>query len=807
MKKYIKVMKILILFLMFFLMTSFIYSEHKNRILLINSYNSSFPTFVEQIEGIKTILKEEEYSIDIEFMDSKRFFVDENIDNFYKSLEYKIYNQKKYDAVIASDDNAYNFVVDHQNKLFKNIPIVFLGVNNIENALKSNNNQYITGVVEKTSMKETIEAALLINKNANKVIALSDSTPSGQSDLDCFYKIGKEFRNLEFSDISLSQYSIEEFTEKLKDIKKDDIVILLSVFYKSANDEKASFDEGLKLVLENTQFPVYHLWYHGMGKGLIGGKIISHYEQGKTAANLVKDILEGKDIKNIPVITESPNKFIFDNNVLEKYRIDLNSLPKDSILINKKPTFYEKYKLLVWIMIGIFIILISLIVLLIMNIEKRKVQEKKIKKLAYYDILTGLPNRTYLNEKLKNELEISKTSGMEGVVFFIDVDNFKILNDTFGHGFGDEILIDIGKRFRELIGNDKFIARLGGDEFIILLKDINDRTLIDNIVNEIIGSFEKPFYIEEKEFYVTISIGVTLYPKDGDNLDELLKNADTAMYKAKDSGRARYVYFEKNMNEKSFEKMQMQNKLRNAIEKDELVLYYQPKVDLKNNKIIEYEALIRWVSPDYGFVSPDRFIGIAEESGLISKLGAWVFEKACEFSKKINKNSENDIIVSVNVSVVELMNVNYISAIKKILEKIEVNPNLIGIEITETALMESFETNEAILNELIELGIQVSLDDFGTGYSSLNYLKKIPTNILKIDKSFVDDIKNDEIDETIIKAIIEIAHKLNLEVVAEGVETEEQKNKLKEYKCDQIQGYLVSKPLPEEDIIKGDFSI
>ncbi|CAH2212476.1 putative bifunctional diguanylate cyclase/phosphodiesterase [Tepidibacter aestuarii] len=496
-----------------------------------------------------------------------------------------------------------------------------------------------------------------------------------------------------------------------------------------------------------------------------------------------------------------------NNNVLLKYGIRSNYLSKYSILIHKNLTFYEKYKLLVWILIGMFIIMSSLIVLLIMNIEKRKIQESKIKRLAYYDILTGLPNRTYLNEKLRDELEVAKTSGAKGVVFFIDVDNFKILNDTFGHGFGDEILIDIGKRIKELIGNDKFIARLGGDEFIILLKNVNNRTIIDNIVNEVISIFEKPFYIQEKEFYLTISIGITLYPKDGDNLDELLKNADTAMYKAKDSGRARYVYFEKDMNEKSFEKMQMQNKLRNAIENDELVLYYQPKVDLKNNEIIEYEALIRWISPDYGFVPPDRFIGIAEESGLISKLGIWVFEKACEFSKKINKSSKKNIIVSVNVSVVELMNANYMSTIKKILEKIEVNPKLIGIEITETALMESFETNEAILNQLIELGIQVSLDDFGTGYSSLNYLKKIPTNILKIDKSFVDDIRNDEIDETIIKSIIEIAHKLNLEVVAEGVETEAQKDKLKEYKCDQIQGYLISKPLPEEDIFKGDLLI
>lgn len=848
MKKNIKKVKILILVLIFFLITTCTYAHHKKRILFISSYNSSFPTFFKQIEGIKSVLKEDKYVMDIEFMDSKRFFTDGNIDNFYKSLAYKINYQEKYDVIITSDDNAYNFALKYQDEMFKEIPIVFLGVNNVDNALKANDYPYVTGVIERISMKETIESALGINKKANKVIALVDGTTSGQCDLDAFYRLSKEFNNVNFCDLSLMDYTFEEFSKELKKIKKDDIVLLLS-FYRDKEGETISYEHGLQMILENTKPPVYHLREAGLGKGFIGGKVISHYEQGKVAGTLVEDILNGKEIRNLPVIAESPNRFIFDYNVLLKHKIDINQIPKGSHFINKEIDFYQKYKTLVWSVAGVFIIMFLLIIGLIESIEKRrKVEgelvlrndeltglyeelyasgeeirsqyekldenrreisrsEERLKEIAYYDILTGLANRTYLNKQLEEEIEKAKKSGVGGAIFFIDIDNFKMINDTFGHRFGDKILINIGDKFKDAVGKDQLLARLGGDEFILVLKGIDDKRAVNNLANKIINIFEHPFYIEEKEFYLTLSMGIAFYLRDGDNLDELLKNADTAMYKAKELGKAQYVYFEKYMNEKLLKKVRMQNKLRNAIKNDELMLYYQPQVDLKNHRIVGYEALIRWISPDYGFVPPNEFIHIAEENGFILKLGEWVFEKACEFSKKINEDATNKMMVSINVSPVELMNPDYLSKIKRSIEKTSADPKLIGIEITESALMESFKTNLVTIRKLMDLGIKVSLDDFGTGYSSLNYLRRIPINVLKIDKSFVDHIEDSQKDRFLVKSIIQIAHNLNLEVIAEGVETVGQRKILKEYSCNQIQGYLISKPISEEEVFRSNLNI
>ncbi|WP_432666425.1 ABC transporter substrate binding protein [Wukongibacter baidiensis] len=963
MKKHVKLHKVLISIFIFLLLLSFSYAEEESRVLFISSYNPSFPTFFKQIEGIKSVLDEDKYVLDIEFMDSKRFFTDENLNNFYKLLEYKLSNQEKYDAVIVSDDNAYNFILKYQNQMFNKTPIVFLGVNDIDKALEANNNPYITGVVERISLKETIEAALSMNKNSEKVISLIDSTVTGQNDFKKFNTVSKEFDNIVFETISLAQYDTKGFIQELKNIEKDDTVLLLSA-YKDKTGKVLSFEEGLSLVLEHTKAPIYHLWPHGIGKGLIGGKTICHREQGRVAATLVKDILNGTAVESIPVILESPNKFIFDNNVLLKY--NLNNLPKDSILINKEINFFEKYKSIVLTVCGVFIVMLFLIIRLIINIEKRKkmemklvnrndeltalyeelyaseeelksqyfkldenrkeilrskeryqlvfeasnenlweynfasnsfycspglmellgdsfdycnptidlflnlihkddyfkfktvfknlvsgkidrvsheyrfldqygnyrwlyikgkslnddagnpkfiagscsdVNEKKtheqrIRKLAYYDPLTNLPNRVLLNKVLEKEIDKNDFTSVKGAIFFIDVDNFKVINDTLGHVLGDKILVEISNRFKDIAEKNNFVARLGGDEFVLLLKDIYSINEISHIANKIISIFESSFLIEEKEFYLTVSIGITIYPQDGHSVTELLKNADTAMYKAKSLGKNQYVYFAKEMNEKIFRKMHLQNRLRNAIECNELTLYYQPKVNLKSNEIIGHEALIRWINPEHGFIPPNEFISIAEESGLIFKLDTWVFEQACEFSKRINKKSDRIINVSVNVSPVELMNANYISNIGKILKKTEVDPKLIGIEITETALMQSFESNKRILNELKNLGIQISLDDFGTGYSSLNYLRKLPIDVLKIDKSFVDDMESDEDARTIIQSIIDIAHNLDLQVIAEGVETVEQKNALAEYKCDQIQGFLISRPLPEEELSK-----
>ncbi|MBB6215933.1 diguanylate cyclase (GGDEF)-like protein/PAS domain S-box-containing protein [Anaerosolibacter carboniphilus] len=435
------------------------------------------------------------------------------------------------------------------------------------------------------------------------------------------------------------------------------------------------------------------------------------------------------------------------------------------------------------------------------NIHEKRIQEERIKELAFYDTLTNLPNRASLNQKLSSILCESKEQDTKTAILFIDIDNFKIINDAFGHTFGDILLMSLGERLQEKTAPNVYIGRLGGDEFLILYENVKHKDQIEGFIKNVIKCFEKEFVIDQKKFHITSSIGVAIYPEDGTSLDDLLKNADTAMYRAKQEGKNCYRFFEPSMNEDLEEKLLLQNGLRYALERNEFTLYYQPEIETGSGNIYGFEALIRWISPEHGFIQPLKFIEILEETGLIADVGKWVIKEACEFAKEINSNGKTEVIVSVNVSPIQLTHSDFVDSVKQIIKVSGVSPRLIGFEITETALMESFSQNIEKLYELKELGIRIILDDFGTGYSSLNYLRKLPISILKIDKSFVDDLMNEE-GSPLTASIVSLAHSIGLRVVAEGVETATQFEILKKYHCDLIQGYLISKPVPKEETKK-----
>ncbi|MFT9496823.1 ABC transporter substrate binding protein [Anaerosolibacter sp.] len=432
------------------------------------------------------------------------------------------------------------------------------------------------------------------------------------------------------------------------------------------------------------------------------------------------------------------------------------------------------------------------------NIHEKKIQEEKIKQLAYHDTLTNLPNRASLHHKLREIVKESKEKKTKSAVIFIDIDNFKIINDAFGHTFGDILLMRLGERLLEKVGQNVHIGRLGGDEFLILYENLSSREQVDCFIKDIIKCLEKEFVIDQKSFHITASIGIAIHPDDGISPDDLLKNADTAMYRAKQDGKNCYRFFERSMNEHLEEKLLLQNGMRYGLERNEFVLYYQPEIEPHSGNIYGFEALIRWFSPDHGWISPLQFIGILEETGLIAEVGKWVIQEACKFAKEINTDIKQEIIVSVNVSPIQLIHNDFVDTVKHIIKASGVLPRLIGLEITETALMESFSQNIEKLHELKELGVHIILDDFGTGYSSLNYLRELPISILKIDKSFVDDLVNEE-GSPLTESIVALAHSIGLRVVAEGVETEAQLETLKRYKCDLIQGYLISRPVPKEE--------
>ena len=436
------------------------------------------------------------------------------------------------------------------------------------------------------------------------------------------------------------------------------------------------------------------------------------------------------------------------------------------------------------------------------DITERKKAEEKINYLAYYDTLTGLANRTLFEEKLRKRIEHSKKKKEMFGIIYLDLDNFKTVNDTLGHDFGNLLLKNVGALLEKHIGNEDIAARLSGDEYIILVPKLNSAEKLRNIANGIKNEFKDPFTLGNQEVYVTVSIGITVYPMDGEDEQTLLKTADTAMYYAKEAGKNNYQFFMPEMNEKMMEKLKLQNDLRRAVKNEEFVVYYQPQLNIETGKIAGLEALVRWIHPVEGLIPPFKFIPVAEEMGLIGEIGEFVLRSACKQNKLWQKRGYPYMCVAVNLSARQFQQKNLIKIIDNVLIETGLEPQWLELEITESIGMEDLDFTISILHSFKDRGIKIALDDFGTGYSSLNYLKSLPINSLKMDKSFIDNITNDSKELAIAKAIATLASTMNLSIVAEGVETEEQLLMLKELKCDIAQGYLISKPLPAQEIEK-----
>lgn len=435
----------------------------------------------------------------------------------------------------------------------------------------------------------------------------------------------------------------------------------------------------------------------------------------------------------------------------------------------------------------------------ITDISERKATDDLISHLAYHDSLTGIANRAALNRELSATITQAAAEDRRGAMVFIDLDNFKGINDTFGHSAGDRLLVVVSQLLRRIDDGRNFVARVGGDEFIVLIEGIADRSEVAVYADKLQTAFSDPMVVDGKNFYVSVSIGLTVFPEDGVTAEELFKNADLAMYKAKELGKNRYVFFDRTMDESVRQKMMVERDLREAVTQGELQLWYQPFIDVASGRVRGLEALIRWRREDT-IVMPGEFIKVAEESGLIVPIGDWVFRTACVFAADLRRQGRTDLVISVNLSVVQLIRGDFVQWVKETLAATGVPPAAIAFEITESVLMESFEHNVEKLSEVRHLGVQIYLDDFGTGYSSLKYLRQLPVDIIKIDKSFADDLNAAMGEREIIGSIINLAHRARRKVVAEGVETEYQLEKLVKFKCDFVQGFYFSKPVPEHEV-------
>ena len=465
-----------------------------------------------------------------------------------------------------------------------------------------------------------------------------------------------------------------------------------------------------------------------------------------------------------------------------------------SILLNMDSADAKLSSVKKWVWVGNAILTL---VLALIVVWRRA--DKRIQVLANYDTVTGLPNRNLLNDRLAQAINFSRRYEKPIGILFIDLDDFKIVNDSLGHDTGDRLLKQLGERLKACVRDSDTVARLGGDEFVIIAAGLDHPDSLAFIAGKVTDSLARPFILNSHELFVSSSIGIAVYPKDGQDEHTLLKNADSAMYHAKKRGKNNFQFYASAMNQTSLERLSLTNDLHHALERIEFQLHYQPQIELKTGKIIGVEALLRWNHPKHGMVSPARFIPLAEETRLILPISKWILKTACTQAAAWNKQGYA-LTMAINLSTLEMEDTGLIDVVADTLKKTGMNPKNLELELTENILIQHPENIYKTFEQLRAMGVRMAIDDFGTGYSSLSYLSKLPIDKLKIDKSFVQDINEDANDRSIVEAIISMAHSLRLKAIAEGVETPEQADVLKRLNCDECQGYLFGRPMPAEEI-------
>lgn len=756
--------------------------QDKPNVLFISSYNLSFPTIPLQIKGIQSVLTEEKADLDFEFMDTKRFSSETDLQLFYQILHNKLSKLPSYDAVILGDDAALLFALQYQDSLFRKTPMVFLGINNMELARTSGDSPFITGIVEATSQNANIELAIRLRPQAKELIAVVDNTLTGQGDQSQFLNATEKFPAMKTRFINSSKLTQSELIQELESISPDSIVFFLTMF-EDKDGHSYTIRQGAQFLTQHVPAPVFRMSVGGVGDGLLGGILFAYDTSGEMAANMVEQILDGVPAASIPVVMDSPSYGYFDQTVLEKYNLDASLLPENSIIINQKPGFLQKnHTFILCLGISAGIVLICFLVLTWNDYRRRS--------LLDHDQVTGLYSRLWMTRHLS--LLINRHQKF--AVYMLDFDNFKWINDSLGHVYGDEVLRQVADRLKKFDSSVVLSARFGGDEFfgIIHAEELEPTRYL---AGRILSVFDKPFLIREQAIQVYASMGIARYPQDGDSSDALIANADMAMYTVKNAGKNAFLFFEKGMQDALHRQTEVSMLLRDALENNGFCLVYQPQVDAKDGHLIGFEALLRLKN---GKSFPDEFIPVAEQEGHIIEIGRLVADMALSQIADWRQTGYVPVPVSINFSNVQIRDREFPEYVFQRLLHYDIAPELLEVEITESTFLTQDEDAGLYMARLTRSGIRLTLDDFGSGYSAIRYFRFVNLQRLKLDKSLLAEYHQNH-DLKMLSGIIHMSHDMGLEVIAEGVETEEEVHLLRDLSCDYIQGYYYGRPMSPEN--------
>lgn len=837
-KKLILLSILLLIFPLLSLMGK-IYADDTPNVMLIHSYDLSYQWTKKQDQGIRDVLLAEfpKANIYTEVLDAKRFKKDYIFSNQINNFINK-YEALKLDTLLATDDIGLEFALAVRDKMAIDIPIVFSGV------LQGKAEEYIagrkkvSGIYEIRSFTRMVELMRLLQPQADKVIVINDTSSSSRQ---LAKKVINEFTKLNIQ----NEYEIERWEEKsysniLNDVSKLDesTAVFLISYHKSFDGVVKTGQIFCKEISEVSTVPMYSLGELYFGAGLTGGEFLSGHLQGEALAEIAIRILKGENADSIPLSSKSTSYLGVDENMTRKYGIDDIELPEDTLLINEEFTFFEQYRTLVIMVLLAFAILITFILTLFIQKrtinkanktlnnqatemralyeqvaaseemlssqnEELKFYQEELRFKAEHDFLTGLSNRFKQEKQINDFLEDDIYHKKHLVCAYIDFDDFKYINNSMGHHAGDLVLKEIAQRLSKL-KNTYSIARVGGDEFVVFYEcnsDNNCTVLIDQINANLKKVFSLPIRIANEMLTISASMGCSVYPNDAKTYDSLIICADLAMYEAKKKNKGKMVRFEAEIEAASDRDFRLGKEIKKGIDTDEFYLVYQPIMKADGSAVNSIEALLRWESSVFGAVSPGEFIHAAEVGGYMLELGNQVIDKAMSFIADNEEVLENIEYVSINISVVQLYEEDFVSELIRKIKDYSVNPRKIQLEIVESMMIHTYDLVYDKLAELRRIGIKIALDDFGTGYSSLAHLNDLPIDTLKIDKRFIDDVKLSSPRNMIIEAIAVLAQSLSLTTIAEGVEEDVQKNYLLNCGIQHIQGYIYSRPLKEKEVL------